>query len=542
MLLLALVGAVSTLSALLTTPLVIRGATKWGWYDIPGDERRVHTRPVPRLGGIAVFLATGVALAVSALAWRILAAEAPPEQSKLAIGILVGGAMLFGAGAYDDIRGLRPTQKILVQVAAAVLVYTLGFQVQALRIGPTTEVPLGWWSLPLTIVWVVGITNAFNLIDGLDGLATGIALVALLTTVAVAMTLGNVGVAVVSIALSGALFGFLHYNFSPARIFLGDSGSLFVGFMLAVLSVHGSMKTATATLVVVPLFSLAIPLLDTGVAIVRRWLRGVPLAGADARHIHHRLLALGFSHRRAALVMYSAAAVIAMLGISLAFAPPTVIVAVAVTGGCVALALLLYGIHHLDYHEFAEAGAVMVSGIFRLRRVIQDQIHARDLSHIIPRAGSLEELNAILTDNASNFAFAGMMVCEEIGTEWGQVGLDVRRANPRAWKLDYPVVPYGYSGANPFVLRVWCDPEEGDRPLGALRVARILAPSTSSWLVRNRILAQDQPECELVNETFGNAPTHVPPSRDMSPVQMRRRGVRRLLSAARRTAIGTAGD
>lgn len=540
MLLLAFVGAFSTFSALLTTPLVIRAAARWGWYDVPSDGRRVHTRPIPRLGGVAVFLATAVGLAVSALSWSVLAAQAPPEQMKLVAGILLGGGLLLAAGAYDDIRGLRPAQKIFVQVAAALVVYALGFQVQVLSFGPVTELALGAWSLPLTVVWVVGITNAFNLIDGLDGLATGIALVALLTTFVVAITLGNLEVAVFCIALSGALFGFLRYNFSPARIFLGDSGSLFVGFMLAVLSVHGSMKTTTAALVIVPLFALAIPLLDTGIAIVRRWLRGVPLSGADARHIHHRLLALGLSHRRAALVMYGAAAALAVLGISLAFAPSTVVVAVAVAGGCVTLALLLYGMHHLDYHEFAEAGAVVISGVFRLRRVIQDQIHARDLCQVIPQAASLSELEAILADNAQNFGFVGMSICEEISAERSHSDHEVRCANPRAWKLDYPVVPLGCSDPNPFVLRVWCDPGEGDRPLGALRVARILAPSISTWLVRTGILAPGQ--LQRGERGVGVGLRHILPSPDsVFPARVRQPGVRRLLSAARRVTAGIGG-
>ncbi len=538
MLLLAFVGAVSALSALLATPLVIRGAVKWGWYDVPSDGRRVHTRPVPRLGGVAVFVATAAGLAASALSWRILAAEVPPEQFKLVAGVLLGGGLLLLAGAYDDIRGLRPAQKILVQVAAAVIVYALGFRVQALSIGATDVLILGGWALPLTVVWVVGITNAFNLIDGLDGLATGIALVALLTTLIVAVALGNLGVAVFCIALGGALFGFLRYNFSPARIFLGDSGSLFVGFMLAVLSVHGSMKTATAALVIVPLFALALPLLDTGIAIMRRWLRGMPLSGADARHIHHRLLALGLSHRRAALVMYGAAATLATFGISLAFAPPTVIVGVAVMGGFVTFGLLLFGMYHLDYHEFAEAGSVMFSGMFRLRRVIQDQIHARDVSQVIARAESLEQLGAILSDNAANFGFVGMMVCEEASVSHDQPALDLRRAHPSAWKLDYPVAPSTSVDAGGYVLRIWCDPREGERPLGALRVARILAPCVWTWLARpgseSAPSHAPQPQAnarERIEAILAELPDQ---PRALPGLPAQRRGVRKLLSAARR--------
>src|SRR5690606_28021343 len=165
-------------------------------------------------------------------------------------------------------------------------------------------IDLGWMALPVTLLWIVGVTNAFNLIDGLDGLATGIALVALGTTAIAAVLLGNPEVLVVCLALTGALIGFLRYNFNPARIFLGDSGSLFIGFLLAVLSVHGSMKSATAVLILVPLSALALPLLDTFLAIGRRRLRGGPLSRADSRHIHHPLLAIEFTHRTSVILLY----------------------------------------------------------------------------------------------------------------------------------------------------------------------------------------------------------------------------------------------
>lgn len=535
MLILAITGVAAALAGLLATPLVVQMAVARGIYDVPSDGRRVHTHPVPRLGGVAVFAAMVCGLVATAIAWAGVGETGLMHQPRFFAGILLGGGLLFAAGLVDDLRGIRPAIKLLAQVLAATVVYALGFQVDVLSLG-LGEFSLGWLSLPLTVLWIVGVTNAFNLIDGLDGLATGIALVALLTTLAVAIALGNVEVAVVCVALSGALLGFLRYNFSPAQIFLGDSGSLFVGFMLAVLSVHGSMKSATAVLVVVPLFALALPLLDTGVAIGRRWLRGVPLSGGDARHIHHRLLALGLSHRRAALVMYAAATALAMLGLSLAFAPPTVVTGVAVAGGCVSLGLLLYGMYHLDYHEFAEAGAVLVSGAFRLRRVIQDQIHARDLSHIIAQAETREQLDAVLGDNASNFGFVGMAVCEEMSAAWTQPDLDLRRANPRAWKLDYPVFAPEFEAANPFVLRIWCDPQEGSRPLGALRVARILAPSVEAWLAGyERKLANRDSEREKSAMLGG------PPSRRGSSARrpVPTRGVWKLLSAARRATAGS---
>jgi UDP-GlcNAc:undecaprenyl-phosphate GlcNAc-1-phosphate transferase len=534
LLILALATAVAMVAGLMATRAVARFSVAYRLFDLPDPKRRVHVRPTPRLGGIAVFAAMACGLTAAFGALLLTGGELLPAQWRFFAGILIGGGVVFSVGVVDDLRGVRPAVKVAAQVGAAVLVYLLGFQVEVLSLGGTRELTLGWLGLPLTILWIVGVTNSFNLIDGMDGLAAGIALVALLTTLTVALALGNLEVALVCATLSGALLGFLRYNFSPAQIFLGDSGSLFVGFMLAVLSVHGSLKTATAVLVLVPLSALAIPLLDTGIAIVRRWLRGVPLSGADARHIHHRLLAVGMSHRRAAMLMYGVAIMLAAIGVSLVFAPPTVVTGVALAGGLICLALLLYGLHHLDYHEFTEAGAVLVSGAIRVRRVIQDQIHARDLCQLFQVSRNIEELRAVLSDNAGNFGFVGLTICEEVGAERDETDLSTRCANPRAWKLDYPVVPVGFSDTNPFVLRIWCDPGEGDRPLGALRVARILAPALSGWLVAHGILTPG-----YVHSADGKAGVGL---RHLLPASAPRAGtrVRRLFSAARGPALPAA--
>src|SRR5690606_31725229 len=188
---------------------------------------------------------------------------------------LLGGGMLFGVGLLDDLRDLRPAWKLVAQVLAAVIVFSGGFRIDGLIFLPGEPLQLGdTVAFVLTVFWVVGVTNAFNLIDGLDGLATGIALVALGTTVFAAVALGNLDAVFGSVALIGALVAFLRYNFSPARIFLGDSGSMFVGFMLAVLSMQGARVGDSGMLLAVPIFALALPILDTSLAIVRRWLRG----------------------------------------------------------------------------------------------------------------------------------------------------------------------------------------------------------------------------------------------------------------------------
>jgi len=248
-----------------------------------------------------------------------------------------------------------------------------------------------------------------------------------------------------------------------------------------VLSVHGSMKSATAVVVLAPLFALAVPLIDTGLAILRRWLRGIPLSQADGRHIHHRLLAMGLTHRRAVVVMHIAAAVLAVLGLSLVFAPPPAIISVAAAGGGATLLLLSYGLRRLQYHEFFEAGAVLTSGLVGVRRVIRNQIHTQDLVHIIRRATSMEEICAILEDNASTFGFLHMEVCPEAAGGSRPLVLFNGHA-ARAWKLDYPVTAHDFVEARDFVLRIWCNPQGESQLYGAERVARVLAPVIEEWI------------------------------------------------------------
>lgn len=472
----------SALAGVLITPLVIRLAVAWEMFDAPPGGRRVHTEPLPRVGGVAVFAAMGLGVLVAGLA--SLGGGVPLRGSpSFFFGVLFGGGIVFAAGLVDDLRGLKPSSKLVAQLAAAAVVYLHGFQIEAISLGPEMEFALGWASLPLTLLWIVGVTNAFNLIDGLDGLAAGIALVALATTLTVALALSNAEVVVVCVALLGALLGFLRYNFNPARIFLGDSGSLFIGFMLAVLSVHGSMKSATAVLVIVPLFALGVPILDTSLAILRRWLRGVPLSAADGRHVHHRLLALGMTHRHAVIVLHITAAVLAVLGLSLVFAPPPAILSVAAVGGGIVLLLLLYALRRLQYHEFLEAGSVLASGVVRVRRIIRDQIYAQDVAQIIRQATTMREILAVLEDNASTFGFLHMEVCEETSTSTRPLVLFNGHA-ARAWKLDYPVAPHDFSGSGDFVLRIWCNPRAGSHLYGAERVAQVLAP-----VIEDRLLA-----------------------------------------------------
>lgn len=465
--------AVSALTALAVTPLVLRVLVARGIYGSSRVKEGVEHVPVPRLGGIAVCVATTAGAGVA------FAGGGGSGALVFFAGLLGASWFLFAAGVVDDLYSLPPRIKLLAQVAAALVAWKAGFRIESSTL--LGDYQLGAFSLPVTVLWIVGVTNAFNLIDGLDGLATGIGLVALVTTLAVAVKLGNWEVAVACAALAGALAGFLRYNLRPARIFLGDSGSLFVGFMLAVLSVHAATKSTTAVLTVVPLLVLALPLIDTALAIVRRWLRGTPIFGADERHLHHRLLAIGLTHTRAAVLLFVLAAGMAMFGLTLFLAPPATVGVIAAGGGTLSAILLLVGIKRLGYHEFVEAGAVVASGVARLRRSIRDRIHARDVAQVVAQAETVEHLRAILTDNAEVMGLLALTFCRCSDAVGGRGDLPAGHAHD-ALKVDFPVRTED-AGADPWILRAWCDGTNPHALPDAVRTVHLLADAVRAWLL-----------------------------------------------------------
>jgi len=295
--------------ALGLTPLVKRFAIRVGAVDKP-NHRKVHTKLMPRLGGLAMFLAFVGALAVAVF---LVAGE----QSHVVWGILLGGSLVMLVGAFDDRYDLSPKVKLLGQIIAACVVVSFGVKVDfvTLPFGAGTNLE-SWVSVPITILWIVGVTNAINLIDGLDGLAAGVSAIATGTILVLALMMGNVTVALLCTVLLGSILGFLVFNFHPAKIFMGDSGALFLGFSLATLSVLG-FKQATLVSFVVPIFILGVPLSDTFFAIIRRIVNKKPISVADKNHLHHCLLGLGLSHRNTVLVIYGIASVFALSAILL---------------------------------------------------------------------------------------------------------------------------------------------------------------------------------------------------------------------------------
>ncbi|NOY27251.1 MAG: undecaprenyl/decaprenyl-phosphate alpha-N-acetylglucosaminyl 1-phosphate transferase [Oligoflexia bacterium] len=328
----------SAICALVLTPLARDFAVARGAVDAGTEERKVHSVPTPRVGGIAIAVAFAVPV-FGLFFWdndisKVYLADAPQL-----IGLAGGALVMVLLGLVDDLRGVRPRTKLLVEVLVATGAYFLGYSIAKIATPFGAPIELGWLSYPVTVLWIVGIVNAINLIDGLDGLATGIALF----TVAILFVLGvvhhNIIVSTTAIALAGALVGFLRYNFNPASIFMGDSGSLFLGYALAVTAISGSSKSSTVVSLLIPLLAMGVPVMDTLLAIIRRFLAGRHLFEADRGHVHHRLLDRGLSQRQAVLVLYAGCAFLAVAALSIMYANSATS---AVILGAIAIAALAF--------------------------------------------------------------------------------------------------------------------------------------------------------------------------------------------------------
>lgn len=273
------------------TPRIIEVAVKAGAMDAP-DARKVHTKPIPRMGGLAIY------------AGFVLAVLASMHVSREIFGLLMGGTVILIVGMIDDLRQLSAKTKLLGQIAAASVLIFFDIRIDWITNPFGEMVYVDFLSVPLTILWVVGLTNTVNLIDGLDGLAAGVSTIASVTILLVALQQDFWIVAILTAALAGSALGFLQYNFNPAKIFMGDTGSMFLGYMLAAISVIGAVKSAATIALIVPIVALGLPIMDTAFAIIRRYMSGRPIFKPDRGHLHHRLLEMGFSQKQAVLLMY----------------------------------------------------------------------------------------------------------------------------------------------------------------------------------------------------------------------------------------------
>lgn len=291
--------------ALLLTPLAIRVAPKIGAVDIPKDDRRMHTKIMPRFGGSAIYLATVAAMLIFL-----------PKNTQL-LGVIGAGTLMFLMGILDDLRGLPAKIKLLGQILCAFILFQFSVRISFIANPFGDGYYFFPWALSLlvTVIWIVGITNTINLIDGLDGLAAGISVLASVTIAYAAFLNGRTEISMAMLALAGGALGFLPYNFHPARIFMGDAGSLFLGFMLAGISVMGPMKSATLLATLVPMFVLALPIFDTAFAILRRMINKRPIMEADKRHLHHRIMSIGLGQKRTVLTLYCISGVMGVAAI-----------------------------------------------------------------------------------------------------------------------------------------------------------------------------------------------------------------------------------
>ena len=312
---------IAAVIAALVTPVIRAMALRFSIVDRP-DRRRPHTTAIPRLGGIGIALAFYTPILGLYLwdrhFWDNTISRAVFADFRLIFAVVAGGGTMLVLGFVDDIRGVRALAKLVVQCAVAMLLYFMGLQITAVALPFIGQVQMGILALPLTVLWIVGIVNAINLIDGLDGLAAGVAFFVCTTNFVVGFLGENILVCLLNASLAGALIGFLLWNFNPARIFMGDSGSLFLGLVIAVTSLVGNkQKGSTAIALLVPIVALGVPIMDTLLTMVRRAIERRPIFSADRGHIHHKLLEMGLTHRRAVLILYSLTVLLTLSAIAI---------------------------------------------------------------------------------------------------------------------------------------------------------------------------------------------------------------------------------
>jgi UDP-GlcNAc:undecaprenyl-phosphate GlcNAc-1-phosphate transferase len=382
-----IIFAMSLVASAVLARLVRDVANKRGWATGPESKRHQHEKPVPRLGGIAILGSMVLVITSAVIASNILHLGYS-FPSRTFLGLLGPILVIFGLGLADDFRPLSPYMKFGVQILAAGWLFLSGYRVTRFQLLFGDRQIGDVAALALTVFWVLLITNAFNLLDGLDGLAGGSALFSSLIVFIVSLMTGNTLAEVVTIALAGAIVGFLRYNFNPATIFLGDCGSLVIGFVLSAVSLASSQKASTAVAVAIPVVSFGLPILDTCIAVLRRFLNGKSLFSADDEHIHHKLLQRGLSHRQAVVVLYAVSAFFALISLPL-LSPKSGNIAIVLS--VVGLGVF-FGLQHLGYHEVDELRRVarrtwgqkaIISNNLAIRRAGDELASARSLHDVV---------------------------------------------------------------------------------------------------------------------------------------------------------------
>lgn len=476
-----------------------RLATERGWARRQDDGQ--GGQGTPRLGGVAVFLSFLLTLGILFLRDNQVASRVTQESLR-ALALLGAATAVFLLGLYDDLRGARPWEKLLVQLVAGGWLYMADFRVEILS-NPFTHTPiaLGWLSIPVTLLWLVAISNAFNLIDGLDGLAAGVGLFASVALFLLAAMGGNTFAAVSAAALAGALLGFLPQNFHPARIYLGDSGSLTMGLCLGALSIASSQKGPVLITLAVPLLVFGLPLLEVSVTTLRRLLSGHPLFRRDEEHLHHRLVKIGGTQRTAILVLYGLAALFALSSLLVFNYTGALSPVIAVL--CSILAWLV--VSQMQYPEFAELDSHIRLALRSQPRVLRNQILMRKTGAVFGTAASPGELWESFVDLLQQLEF-DRASCELRGTsdragmrmDWDRNGAMPGAPAPSQWALEIPLV---FAGVERGVLRLHHALDSGVAPF---RLGMLLELASGPF--RARLF-------ELVEQEKPSEPAVIPTAR-----------------------------
>lgn len=409
-------------------------AVKHHLFRRDSNARHIHSEEIPRFGGVAIYLAFHVSL-ILVVGGFYLFGKDPGFFTTVLQKILPAAGLVFILGLVDDIYDVRPWMKFGVQTVAAFILYSEGLGVRQLTYFTGDLYFRTSIGLALTILWVVGITNAFNLIDGLDGLAAGSALFSTVAVFIVALLSGSDAVAMITVGLAASILGFLRFNFSPATIFLGDSGSLFVGFMLSAIGLAGVQKSPTLVAVAIPVVACGLPILDTMVAIARRVLSGKSIFGADREHIHHKLLDRGLTQRQVVILLYGVSALCAFLSLFLLYpgrGPIAVVIAVLGIGAWV-------GLQQLDYREISELKRLARRTVDQ-KRIIANNIAVHRACEGLAQASSVDDVIATLRNLFENNDFDGFELHLTAGSDhhhlWKRDGFI---HDSQTWQLIIPL-------------------------------------------------------------------------------------------------------
>lgn len=337
--------AVAAVLSYFFTPPVKNFAHKVGAIDVPKDARRMHKKPIPRLGGLAIYGGFLCSILIFG------------QLDETMLCVLLGAAIIVALGIFDDVLALGAKLKFVVQIVAAAIPVCIGdLQIGLFtNLNPLSDMPfvhLGILAVPVTIIWIVGITNAVNLIDGLDGLAVGVSSIAAITMLAVALLTGNMPIAITMAALAGACIGFMPYNLNPAKIFMGDTGSTFLGYMLATVSIMGLFKFYAVISFAVPFLILGLPIFDTANAIIRRVAAGRSPMSPDRGHVHHKLIDMGFNQKQAGAILYAISATLGLTAVVLTSSGEVkaIVLLLAVLAAILVGACIIYGAEHWSKH------------------------------------------------------------------------------------------------------------------------------------------------------------------------------------------------